>query len=79
MLWIDLHSTPKVLYSTGSERMWHFSLQILCLRGNKDNVKNPYRRAELSLIINRMKPMVEDFLKISYVIFAYELGQLIAE
>ena len=59
--------------------MWHFSFQILCLRGNKDNVKNPYRRVELSFIRNRMKPMVEDFLKIIHVIFAYELGQLSAE
>ena len=48
MLYIALYSISKVLYSNGSASMCYRSLKIgtqrwhsiLCLRGNKDNVKN---------------------------------------
>ena len=52
---------------------------IICLRGNKDNVKNTYRCADLDVRIIIRKPIVEDLFKNLHVIFADELGQLSAE
>ena len=57
MLYIALYIISKIFYSTSTESMCHFSLQmgtkhwhsILCLRGNKDNVINPYHFAELDV------------------------------
>ena len=37
---------------------------ILCLRGNEDNVKKPYRRVEIAVRIIRRKPIVEYLLKL---------------
>ena len=87
MLYITLYSISKGLYSTGSARMCHHSLQmgtqhwhsILCLRGNEDNVKKLYCRAEIAVRRIRRKPIVEDFLKILHLIYAEELGQLSAK
>ena len=47
MLYIDLYNISKLFYSTDTSMMRHSSFQmgtqrwrsILCLRGNKDNVK----------------------------------------
>ena len=55
---------------------WH---SILSLRGNEDNIKNPYCRAELAFIIIRRKPIVEYFLKSLQIIFSDELDQLSAK
>ena len=87
MLYMALYSISKGLYSTGAAKMCHRSLQmgtqhwhlILCLLGNEDNVRNPYRRAELAVARIRRRPISEDFIKSLHVIFADELGQLSAE
>ena len=73
-----------VLYSAGAASMCHILLQIgtqhwhsiLCLCGNRDNVKNTYRRSDITIRIIRMKPIVKYFLKSIHIIISDELGQL---
>ena len=80
MLYNALYSISKGFYSTGTSSMCHRSLQIgtqhchliLCLCGNKDNVKNPYHLADISVRIIRRISIVEYFLKILHVIIADE-------
>ena len=84
ILYINLYSIPNVLYSTGTARMCHRSLQMgtqhwnfmLFLCGNEKNVKKFHCCVELAVKINRRKPIVEYSLKNIYVIFKYELDQL---
>ena len=46
---------------------WH---SILCLRGNKSNIKNTYCRAYLSVRGTIRKPIVEYIIKSIHEIFA---------
>ena len=55
---------------------WH---SIFCLRGNEDNAKDLYRRAELAIIRIIRKLIVEYSFKFYRVIVSYKLVQLYAE